>query len=110
MASISEPGVHFGDDVAARKLARQVNEYLAGIKHDRPDRFGAFATLPLPDVEGALEQIAYAFDVLDLDGVSVFTNAGGTYLDKDNTRAIIRWFAPPAAIPRSGSCRRQGSV
>jgi hypothetical protein len=39
--SISTPGVHFGDDVAARTLAREVNEYLAGIKHDRPDRFGA---------------------------------------------------------------------
>jgi predicted TIM-barrel fold metal-dependent hydrolase len=78
--SISTPGVHFGDDVAARNLARQVNEYLAGIKNDRPDRFGAFASLPLPDVEGALEQIAYAFDALDLDGVSMFTNAGGSYL------------------------------
>jgi 6-methylsalicylate decarboxylase len=78
--SISAPGVHFGDDAAARVLARRCNEYLADIRRDRPDRFGAFATLPLPDVEGALEQIAYALDVLELDGVSIFTNAGGRYL------------------------------
>jgi 6-methylsalicylate decarboxylase len=78
--SISTPGVHFGDDAAARLLARRVNEYLAEIKRDRPDRFGAFAALPLPDVEGTLEQIAYAFDVLELDGVSMLTNAGGSYL------------------------------
>jgi aminocarboxymuconate-semialdehyde decarboxylase len=78
--SISTPGVHFGHDAAARGLARQVNEYLAGIKHDRPDRFGAFAVLPLPDVEGSLEQIEYAFDVLEVDGVSMFTNADGSYL------------------------------
>src|SRR6202022_2103565 len=57
--SISTPGVHFGDDAAANTLARQVNEYLAGLKHDRPDRFGGFAVLPLPDVDGSLEQIAY---------------------------------------------------
>jgi hypothetical protein len=72
--------VHFGDDAAARNPARQVNEYLADIKRDRPDRFGAFATLPLPDVEGSLDQIAYAFDVLELDGVSMLTNADGSYL------------------------------
>jgi 6-methylsalicylate decarboxylase len=78
--SIDTSGVHFGDDAAARDLARQCNEYLAGIKRDRPDRFGAFGVLPLPDVEGSLEQIEYALDVLGLDGVSVFTNAGGSYL------------------------------
>jgi 6-methylsalicylate decarboxylase len=78
--SISTPGVHFGDDAAARDLARRCNEYLAGVKRDRPDRFGAFGVLPLPDVDGTLDQIAYALDVLELDGVSVFTNAGGSYL------------------------------
>src|ERR1700750_1964492 len=78
--SISTPGVHFGDDAAARSLACRVNEYLAEIRRDRPDRFGAFAALPLPDVEGTLAQIAYALDVLELDGVSIFTNAGGSYL------------------------------
>jgi predicted TIM-barrel fold metal-dependent hydrolase len=81
--SISTPGVHFGDDAAARLLAHQVNEYLAGLKHDRPDRFGGFGILPLPDVEGSLEQIAYALDVLELDGVSMLTNAGGSYLGAD---------------------------
>jgi 6-methylsalicylate decarboxylase len=78
--SISTPGVHFGDDRAARTLARRVNEYLAEIRRDRPDRFGGFAALPLPDVDGALEEIDYVFDVLGLDGVSLMSNAGGTYL------------------------------
>src|SRR6202035_2828096 len=78
--SISTPGVHFGDDGAARTLARRVNEFLADLKRDRPDRFGGFAAVPLPDVDGSLEQIEYAFDVLELDGVSMMTNAGGSYL------------------------------
>jgi 6-methylsalicylate decarboxylase len=90
--------VHFGDDAAARTLARQVNEYLAGIKHDRPDRFGAFAALPLPDVDGSLEQIAYALDVLELDGVSIFTNAGGSYLGDSRFDPIFAELQRRAAV------------
>jgi aminocarboxymuconate-semialdehyde decarboxylase len=80
VASISTPGVHLGDDAAGRTLARRVNEYLAELKRRRPDRFGALAVLPLPDVEGALDALAYALDVLELDGVSLMTNAGARYL------------------------------
>jgi 6-methylsalicylate decarboxylase len=78
--SISTPGVHFGDDAPARRLARQVNEYLAEMKRQRPDRFGGFASLPLPDLEGSLAELAYALDVLELDGVSLMSNAGDRYL------------------------------
>ena len=96
--SISTPGVHFGDDAAARALARRVNEYLAGIKRDRPDRFGAFAALPLPDVDGSLDQIAYALDVLELDGVSMMTNAGGGYLGDSRFEPIFAELQRRAAV------------
>ncbi len=96
--SISTPGVHFGDDAAARLLARRVNEYLAEIKRDRPDRFGAFAALPLPDVDGCLEQIEYAFDVLGLDGVSVMTNAGGSYLGESRFDEVFAALQQRGAV------------
>ncbi len=96
--SISTPGVHLGDDAAARILARRVNEYLADIKHDRPDRFGAFGALPLPDIDGSLDQIAYALDVLELDGVSVMTNAGGSYLGDSRFDPIFAELQRRAAV------------
>lgn len=82
--SISSPGTHLypgkDNDAAAQKLARRCNEYLAEIKKRRPDKFGFFATLPLPYVEGSMEEISYALDELDADGFCVFSNQHGRYI------------------------------
>jgi hypothetical protein len=50
--SISSPGVHFGDDSRARDLARRLNEEGTRLIKEYPNRFGLFASVPLPDVEG----------------------------------------------------------
>ncbi|MFH8337865.1 amidohydrolase family protein [Streptomyces sp. AM6-12] len=82
--SVSSPGTHFGDDAEARALARNVNEHAAELVKDRPDRFGLFASLPLPDVDGALAETAYALDELHADGVVLMSNVHGRYLgDKE---------------------------
>jgi aminocarboxymuconate-semialdehyde decarboxylase len=80
VTSISTPGVHTGDDTAARALSRRCNELAAELIRDRPDRFGGFACLPLPDIDGALAELGYALDDLQLDGVVLFSNARGRYL------------------------------
>jgi len=77
--SISEPGVYFGDAQQARELARYCNEYAAELIRAYPGRFGAFASLPLPDVDAALRELEYALDTLKLDGVVLLSNSGGRY-------------------------------
>jgi predicted TIM-barrel fold metal-dependent hydrolase len=78
--SVSTPGVHLGDDAEAQDMARQVNEFTASVVHQFPGRFGFFATLTLPDVEGAIAEARYALDVLKADGVVLLTNVRGAYL------------------------------
>lgn len=79
--SVSTPGVAFLDDPpAARRLARACNEWCAELLASHAGRFGAFACLPLPDVDGALAETAYALDSLGLDGVVLLASAGGRYL------------------------------
>jgi len=78
--SVSTPGVHLGDSEKARSLARRCNEFAAELVHTRPDRFASFACIPLPDIDGSLEELSYAVDVLRLDGLVLFTNSRGVYL------------------------------
>ncbi|MGD9942858.1 MAG: amidohydrolase family protein [Burkholderiaceae bacterium] len=80
ITSISFPGVHFGDDAAASALARRCNEFAADLNAKWPRRFGAFATLPVPDVDGSLAEITYALDSLRMDGVFLLASYEGRFL------------------------------
>jgi len=61
-------------------VARVCNEFQARLVADYPQRFGAFAVLPLPDVTASLTEIAHALDELRLDGVGLFSSCQGQYL------------------------------
>src|SRR5215213_866286 len=65
MLSVSSPGVAFGGNPVV--WARSVNETGARAVRDHPRRFGLFASLPLPDADAALAEVAYALDRLGAD-------------------------------------------
>jgi predicted TIM-barrel fold metal-dependent hydrolase len=77
---LSVAGVHHGNDAHARYLTESVNDAMARYVSAVPDRLGFFATLPLPDVDGALHQMQHALDVLHADGVIFLTNQNGFYI------------------------------
>ncbi|WP_040865348.1 amidohydrolase family protein [Nocardia exalbida] len=96
--SISSPGVHFGDDAAARRLARRVNEEGARLARAHPGRFGFFASTPLPDINGALAEISYAFDELGAAGVVFETNIDGVYLGSERMAPVFEELDRRAAV------------
>jgi len=98
ITSITAPGF----DVVAqdRRIAatRECNEYGAKMAVDFPGRFGLFASLPLPDVDASLREIAYALDVLKADGIGLLTS----YRDK--------WLGDPAFAPVMDELDRRKAV
>ena len=80
MISPPPPGITFGEQAFRRKLARDINEAGAKMVSDRPTRFRLLASLPFADVEGSLAEIAYAYDTLKADGISLMTSYNGKYL------------------------------
>src|SRR5215470_5940035 len=75
IVSIS-PSLWFGDIAATRKIAREWNAYAADLARDHEGRFAVFATLPLPDVDASLAEIAHALDTLGAVGFGLVTNYG----------------------------------
>ena len=111
VVSVSTPGVQLrptaGPDPGARSRAREVNEFAARLAGDHRGHFRFFATLTLPDVDGALDELAYAFDTLGAAGVILLANVHGEYLgapeheplfaELERRRAVV--FVHPAELP-----------
>jgi predicted TIM-barrel fold metal-dependent hydrolase len=87
LTSLAQPGVGFGTQDSAQTLARRCNDYTAELIARWPQRFGAFTTVPMWTIDGALAEVAYCFDALKFDGVSLFASYGERFLGDP-------WFDP----------------
>jgi predicted TIM-barrel fold metal-dependent hydrolase len=98
VTSITAPGLSFVKPELLRRVTRECNDYGARMTVDFPGRFGLFAALPLPDIEGCLKEIAYALDVLKADGIGVLTSY-------DN-----KWLGDPAFAPVMDELNRRKAI
>jgi len=90
--------MRFLDDAGARKLARECNDYTAKLVTDSKGRFGMFAVMPMPYVEGTLQEIGYALDTLKADGIALLTSYGD------------KWLGDPAFTPVMEELNRRRAV
>jgi predicted TIM-barrel fold metal-dependent hydrolase len=96
------PQTYWGDDAAAIHWSRHSNEFSARIVQDDPQRFGAFATLPLPNTEAACREIEYSLDELKLDGIVMFSSYDARYpgvpAASDDLLGSGKWAAGPTLV------------
>jgi predicted TIM-barrel fold metal-dependent hydrolase len=78
--SVTTPAVSFAPPEVAIRIARESNEWVAGLRRDYPGRFGFFAMLPLQDIDGGLREMEYALDTLGADGIGLMTSYGDKWL------------------------------
>jgi 6-methylsalicylate decarboxylase len=90
VASISTPGVWYGDVALGRKLSRQWNEAAAQTVHDHLTRFGFFAPVPLPDTDGSLQEVDYAYGTLHADGINFLSNYQGKWLGDPSFTPVMQ--------------------
>ena len=98
ITSIAPQGDPFGDPATAGRVARECNEFAARLATDHPGRFGVFAMTPMPNIDGTLREIAYAFDTLKADGIGMFTSYGD------------KWLGDPAYNPVFEELNRRNAV
>ena len=77
LLSFSIPGLHVEEPNAGRRLARVVNESLAGTVARYPGRLSALAVLPLQDPDASAAELSRSVTELNLRGGLLFSNING---------------------------------
>jgi predicted TIM-barrel fold metal-dependent hydrolase len=73
----------------APSLLRKCNDAAAELRQRYPGRFGSFASLPLPDIDASLSEVAYSLDTLKVDGFIIFASYGGKYLGDEHFAPLL---------------------
>jgi len=109
--SVSSPNLSGADEDTECDMIRRINIEGAQIVSGHPDRFGLFASLPLPHAERAEIEARFAHDTLHADGFGLSTHYAGVYLGDERYDGLMSYLdsisaviavhpVKPAALPK----------
>jgi aminocarboxymuconate-semialdehyde decarboxylase len=78
--TLTSPSVYFSTRKRNLYLARMSNDFFADLCHKHPSRFVAFGTVPLGNLDDAVEELHRAVKDLGMKGVVLGSNIGGKHL------------------------------
>ena len=96
--TMPSPQPYFGDGAESAAICRKFNEEAAALKALHPGRFLFCASLPLPDVDKAIEEAEYALEVLGADGVKLASNSYGQYLGDPELEPLMAYLNSRKAV------------
>ena len=102
MLTLPAPHPYWGDIEETKREVRKLNEEMAEITNDQSPitnhKLAFCATLPLPDVDAAIEEARYAMDSLGAVGVKLATNVYGQYLGDSALDPLMQFLSDRHAV------------
>ena len=95
VVSLSTPNLFFTDAQHQPEIARMVNDAYAELAARHPERFKAFASIPMDDPDAAVRELHRAINELKMNGVILLSNIGGKPLTSPEYR---QFFAAADAL------------
>jgi aminocarboxymuconate-semialdehyde decarboxylase len=83
---------YFTEPGYGAELSREVNEGIAQVAADTPDRFVGMGTVPLQDSQLAIKELNYCVKNLGMRGIEICTNVNGKNLT-DPSLKLDKFFA-----------------
>jgi aminocarboxymuconate-semialdehyde decarboxylase len=70
-------------------VARECNDFIAGVVRQHPQRFVGLCVLPLQDMRASMEELDRCVRKLGMKGIRLYTNLAGRFADEPEFRPLF---------------------
>lgn len=96
--SVSSPNLSRASQSIEAEMVHKINLEGTDLVQEHPDRFGLFASLPLPHVEDSIAEAQFALEKLKADGFGLSTNYAGVYLGDPEYDHLMEYLNRVGAV------------